>query len=155
VECSSGGKVAPASSRDAIGGGATSTLFDCDAPGVDRFHFEGAISDADLNDYYLRVFRRPLTHARPAAIMCSFASVNGVPSCEWHDFFFLFSISLFLSRRVSCQPYLRTARCPRLPVIMTHTRHIHAYIGANGLMQNTLARETWGFDGFICTISAS
>jgi hypothetical protein len=96
VECSSGGKVAPASSRDAIGGGATSTLFDCDAPGVDRFHFEGAISDADLNDYYLRVFRRPLTHARPAAIMCSFASVNGVPSCEWHDFFFLFSISLSL-----------------------------------------------------------
>ena len=38
-----------AGSRDAIGGGATATLFDCDAPGVDRFHFEGFVSDADLN----------------------------------------------------------------------------------------------------------
>ena len=46
------------SSRDAIGGGATATLFDCDAPGVDRFHFEGFVSDADLNDYY-RVSRNP------------------------------------------------------------------------------------------------
>ena len=72
---------------------------DCDAPGVDRFHFEGRVSDADLNDYYLAVFERPLRRARPAAIMCSFASVNGVPSC------------------------------------------------ANGLMQNTLARQTWGFEG--------
>ena len=52
---------------------------DCDAPGVDRFHFEGVVSDADLNDYYLPVFERPLSRARPAAIMCSFASVNGVP----------------------------------------------------------------------------
>lgn len=103
VECSSGGKVAPGSSRDAIGGGATATLFDCDAPGVDRFHFEGFISDADLNDYYLPVFKRPLRAAAPAAIMCSFASVNGVPSC------------------------------------------------ANGLMQNTLARQSWGWDGFIVT----
>ena len=103
LECSSGGRVVVASSRDAIGGGATSTSFDCDAPGVDRFHFEGVVSDADLNDYYLPVFKRPLTHAQPAAIMCSFASVNGVPSC------------------------------------------------ANGLMQNTLARQTWGWDGFIVT----
>ena len=87
------------SSRDAIGGGATATLFDCDAPGVDRFHFEGFVSDADLNDYYLPVFARPLSRALPAAIMCSFASLNGVPSC------------------------------------------------ANGLMQNTLARQSWGFDG--------
>ena len=69
------------SSRDAIGGGATATLFDCDAPGVDRFHFEGFVSDADLNDYYLPVFARPLSRALPAAIMCSFASLNGVPSC--------------------------------------------------------------------------
>ena len=55
--------------------------------------------DADLNDYYLPVFARPLSRALPAAIMCSFASLNGVPSC------------------------------------------------ANGLMQNTLARQSWGFDG--------
>ena len=103
VECSSGGRVTPSSSRDVIGGGATATLFDCDAPGVDRFHFEGFISDADLNDYYLPVFKNPLSRAHPAAIMCSFASVNGVPSC------------------------------------------------ANGLMQNTLARDTWGWDGFIAT----
>ena len=91
----------PTSTRDAIGGGATTTLFDCDAPGVDRFHFEGFVSDADLNDYYLPVFSRPLSRARPAAIMCSFASLNGVPSC------------------------------------------------ANGLMQNTLARQSWGFEGII------
>ena len=91
----------PTSTRDAIGGGATTTLFDCDAPGVDRFHFEGFVSDADLNDYYLPVFSRPLSRARPAAIMCSFASLNGVPSC------------------------------------------------ANGLMQNTLARQSWGFEGRI------
>ena len=57
----------PTSTRDAIGGGATTTLFDCDAPGVDRFHFEGFVSDADLNDYYLPVFSRPLSRARPAA----------------------------------------------------------------------------------------
>jgi beta-D-xylosidase 4 len=94
VECSSGGDT----SQEA---GVTRTPFDCDAPGVDRFHFEGFISDADLTDYYLAIFRRAIGNARPASIMCSFPSVNGVPSC------------------------------------------------ANGLMQNTLARETWGFDGFI------
>ena len=33
------------------------------AMGVDRFHFEGNVSDADLNDYYLPVFKRPLTRA--------------------------------------------------------------------------------------------
>jgi hypothetical protein len=36
--------MAPGSSRDAVGGGATTTPFDCDAPGVDRFHFEGQVS---------------------------------------------------------------------------------------------------------------
>jgi beta-glucosidase-like glycosyl hydrolase len=93
VECSSGGTNQ--------GVGATSTPFDCAAPGVGRFHFEGNLSDADLNDYYLAAFKRPMVAARPASIMCSFPSVNGVPSC------------------------------------------------ANGLMQNTLARDTWGFEGFI------
>jgi beta-glucosidase-like glycosyl hydrolase len=94
VECSSGGDT----SQEA---GATKTGFDCDAPGVDRFHFEGFLSDADLTDYYLAIFQRAIGKARPASIMCSFPSINGVPSC------------------------------------------------ANGLMQNTLARDTWGFDGFI------
>lgn len=95
VECTSGGK------NSGNGGQMIQNLFSCAAPGVDRFHFEGFISDADLNDYYLAVFKRPIANARPASIMCSFPSVNGVPSC------------------------------------------------ANGLMQNSLARDTWGFDGFI------
>lgn len=95
VECTSGGE------NSGNGGQNIQKLFSCPAPGVDRFHFEGSISDADLNDYYLPIFKRPITNARPASIMCSFPSVNGVPSC------------------------------------------------ANGLMQNSLARDTWGFDGFI------
>lgn len=94
VECSSGGDTSQ-------GAGATKTPFDCDAPGVDRFHFEGFLSDADLTDYYLAIFQRAIGKARPASIMCSFPSINGVPSC------------------------------------------------ANGLMQNTLARDTWGFEGFV------
>ena len=71
MECSSGGKlrfVTP-----------PTKIFDCDAPGVDRFHFEGVMSNADLNDYYLPVFQRPLHRARPAAIMCSFARPVRVP----------------------------------------------------------------------------
>jgi beta-glucosidase-like glycosyl hydrolase len=80
-------------------------LFSCDAPGVDRFHFEANISDADLSDYYLPPFERAMRSpdAKPASIMCSFPSINGVSSC------------------------------------------------ANSLTQNTLARNTWGFDGFIAT----
>ena len=68
MECSSGGKlrfVTP-----------PTKIFDCDAPGVDRFHFEGVMSNADLNDYYLPVFKRPLSRARPAAIMVSPGTPN-------------------------------------------------------------------------------
>jgi hypothetical protein len=77
VECTSHGEDATKNEPFA------SQLFSCDAPGVDRFHFEGNISDADMSDYYLPPFERPMSSpdAKPAAIMCSFPTINGVPSC--------------------------------------------------------------------------
>ena len=43
---------------------------------MDRFYFGGFVSNADLNDYYLPVFKRPLSRARPAAIMVSPGTPN-------------------------------------------------------------------------------
>ena len=45
-------------------------FFGCDAPGVDRFHFDAKIPQEDLAEYYLAVFEAPIKSAKPASIMC-------------------------------------------------------------------------------------
>jgi beta-glucosidase-like glycosyl hydrolase len=68
LECSSGGQ--------------DQDFFGCDAPGVDRFHFDAQIPQEDLVEYYLAVFEAPIKEAVPASIMCSFNSINSEPSCS-------------------------------------------------------------------------
>ena len=63
-------------------GGSDGDFLGCDAPGVDRFHFDAQIPQADLAEYYLPVFESPIKGAKPASIMCAFNSINGEPSCS-------------------------------------------------------------------------
>jgi beta-glucosidase-like glycosyl hydrolase len=63
-------------------GGSDLDFFGCDAPGVDRFHFDAVISNEDMAEYYLQVFAAPIQKSKPASIMCSFNSINGEPSCS-------------------------------------------------------------------------
>ena len=51
-------------------GGSDLDFFGCDAPGVDRFHFDAKIPQEDLAEYYLAVFEAPIKSAKPASIMC-------------------------------------------------------------------------------------
>jgi beta-D-xylosidase 4 len=49
--------------------------------GTDRFHFDAHVSDLDLVETYLPSFESCIHDAHVASIMCSFNSINGVPSC--------------------------------------------------------------------------
>ncbi|XP_065841345.1 uncharacterized protein [Oscarella lobularis] len=49
--------------------------------GTDRHHFDARVTDQDLVDYYWVPFRSCVERARVRSIMCSYNSVNGVPSC--------------------------------------------------------------------------
>ena len=49
--------------------------------GTDRFHFDARVSDQDLVETYLPSFESCIRDARVAGIMCSFNSINGIPSC--------------------------------------------------------------------------
>jgi beta-D-xylosidase 4 len=49
--------------------------------GTDRFHFDAHVSDQDLVETYQPPFEACIRDARAASIMCSYNSINGVPSC--------------------------------------------------------------------------
>jgi beta-D-xylosidase 4 len=49
--------------------------------GTDRFHFDARVSDQDLIETYLPPFEICIRDAKVASIMCSYNSVNGIPSC--------------------------------------------------------------------------
>lgn len=52
--------------------------------GMDRHHFNAKVSDQDLVETYLPPFQSCIEDAQAASIMCSYNSVNGVPSCANH-----------------------------------------------------------------------
>jgi beta-D-xylosidase 4 len=49
--------------------------------GMDRFHFDARVSDQDLVETHLPAFETCIRDAKGASIMCSYNSVNGIPSC--------------------------------------------------------------------------
>ena len=49
--------------------------------GMDRYHFNAVVSDEDLAEVYLPAFRDCMETGRSSSSMCSYNSVNGVPSC--------------------------------------------------------------------------
>ena len=53
--------------------------------GHDRFHMDAIVADQDLFETYLPPFETCIRDAKVASIMCSFNSVNGIPSCG-HEF---------------------------------------------------------------------
>lgn len=48
---------------------------------MDRFHFDAKVSKRDLFQTYLAAFERVVKASDVQSIMCSYNSVNGVPSC--------------------------------------------------------------------------
>ncbi|KAF9452025.1 glycoside hydrolase family 3 protein [Macrolepiota fuliginosa MF-IS2] len=52
-----------------------------DWEGIDRFHFDARVSLQDLSEYYLPSFQSCVRDAKVASVMCSYNSVNGIPSC--------------------------------------------------------------------------
>ncbi|KZW02642.1 glycoside hydrolase family 3 protein [Exidia glandulosa HHB12029] len=52
-----------------------------DWEGIDRFHFDAQISTQDLAEFYTPMFKSCVRDAKVASVMCSYNSVNGVPSC--------------------------------------------------------------------------
>eukprot|EP00049_Salpingoeca_infusionum_P006942 m.113052 g.113052 ORF g.113052 m.113052 type:complete len:901 (+) comp13502_c0_seq1:214-2916(+) len=69
--------------------------------GMDRFHYDANATDQDIADTYLPPFEACVRHGRVSGLMCSYNSVNGIPSC------------------------------------------------ANKDLLTTIARESWGFEGYI------
>ncbi|KAG6901879.1 hypothetical protein C0995_007003 [Termitomyces sp. Mi166 len=49
--------------------------------GIDRFSFDAQVSNQDLSEYYLPPFQSCVRDAKAGSVMCSYNSVNGVPSC--------------------------------------------------------------------------
>ena len=49
--------------------------------GVDRHHFNAIVRPRELMESYLSQFKDVVSQADPAAIMCSYNAINGVPSC--------------------------------------------------------------------------
>lgn len=49
--------------------------------GTDRQRFDALVTDQDLIETYLAPFETCIRDAKVASIMCSFNSVNGIPSC--------------------------------------------------------------------------
>ena len=53
--------------------------------GTDRRHFNAIVNDQDLVETYLSPFETCIRDAKVASIMCSYNSVNDIPSCA-HQF---------------------------------------------------------------------
>ncbi|KAJ3563996.1 hypothetical protein NP233_g8584 [Leucocoprinus birnbaumii] len=49
--------------------------------GINRSDFDAQVSLQDLSEYYLPSFQSCVRDAKVASVMCSFNSVNGIPSC--------------------------------------------------------------------------
>jgi len=49
--------------------------------GIDRIYFNAIVSNQDLIETYLPPFESCIRDAKSASIMCSYNSVNGIPSC--------------------------------------------------------------------------
>jgi beta-D-xylosidase 4 len=56
-------------------------LEDSAGEGTDRFHFDAKVSDQDMVESYLPAFETCVRDAQAASVMCSYNSVNSVPSC--------------------------------------------------------------------------
>lgn len=54
--------------------------------GMDRFHFNAQVSSQDLEETYLPAFEAGVRLGRASGVMCSYNSVNGVPSCANEEF---------------------------------------------------------------------
>ncbi|CAM6109319.1 unnamed protein product [Calypogeia fissa] len=78
------------------------TAYDLDAwEGVERYGFDATVQQRDLDDSFNPPFQACIQNGRASGLMCSYNSVNGVPSC------------------------------------------------ANKDLLTKLARNTWGFDGYV------
>ena len=53
---------------------------------MDRFHFDAKVTDEDLDNTYLPAFHAGVKLGRASGLMCSYNSVNGVPSCANGEF---------------------------------------------------------------------
>ena len=49
--------------------------------GTDRFHFDAIVNDQDLVETYLPPFERCVRDAHATSVMCSYNSINGIPTC--------------------------------------------------------------------------
>ena len=49
--------------------------------GMDRYHFDALVSDEDLAEAYLPAFQACIQNGHASSVMCSYNSVNGIPSC--------------------------------------------------------------------------
>jgi len=52
-----------------------------DSDGIDRFHFNGIVTDQDWADTYLPAFQTCVERGKASAIMCAYNANNGIPSC--------------------------------------------------------------------------
>ncbi|KAF7593193.1 hypothetical protein BBP40_011823 [Aspergillus hancockii] len=52
-----------------------------DWEGVQRYAFDAVVSSQDLSEYYLPPFKACTRDAKVDAVMCSYNSLNGVPTC--------------------------------------------------------------------------
>ncbi|KAF8321393.1 glycoside hydrolase family 3 protein [Cantharellus anzutake] len=49
--------------------------------GINRFNFDAIVTQQDLAEYYSPPFQSCVRDAKVASVMCSYNSVNGIPSC--------------------------------------------------------------------------
>lgn len=53
--------------------------------GVTRHTFNAVVSEQDMQESYLPGFKACVTQGKPAEVMCSYNSINGIPSCLHGD----------------------------------------------------------------------
>ncbi|CUF69598.1 glycoside hydrolase family 3, putative [Bodo saltans] len=52
-----------------------------DSDGVNRYNFNAVVSEYDLSDTYLRAFHAGIVEGQAKGVMCSYNSLNGIPTC--------------------------------------------------------------------------
>ncbi|XP_015900127.2 probable beta-D-xylosidase 5 [Ziziphus jujuba] len=58
------------------------TAYDLDAwRGVDRYHFNAKVTEQDMTETFLRPFEMCVKDGDVSSVMCSYNSVNGIPTC--------------------------------------------------------------------------
>jgi len=53
--------------------------------GTDRHHFDARVSKQDLAQSYFPAFEYAVRESKPGSVMCSYNSINGIPSCGRSD----------------------------------------------------------------------